>query len=98
MLLHEKVDGVEPHARTLPYWLRGKERLEDPAANLGRNSWPAIANLYQKPSKLGCSSHHQLSVAVHRVDCIVDEIRPDLIQLASMCAYPWDRAIIFAYH
>ena len=98
MLLHDTVDGVEAQARAVPYRLCGEERFEDPAANLRRNSGPAVANLYEEPSKLGRSSHHQLAAAVHRVDCVVDEIRPDLIQLAPMGADRRDRAIIFPNH
>src|SRR5438093_4144680 len=92
------VDGVEAQARTLTYRLRGEERFEDPAANLRRNSWPAVANLYEKPSKLGRRSHHQLAASVHGVDGVVDEIGPDLIQLAPMGADRTDRAIIFPNH
>ena len=78
--------GIQPQTGPLPDALGGEERLEDAGLHVGRNAGPVVANLDQHAVQLVASAHPQLTLSIHSVDGVVDEISPDLVQLASISA------------
>src|SRR5690242_4587458 len=98
MLLNDSVNRVEAQSRTFANRLRCEERLEDAIANLRRNSRTVVSNLNQDAAKLGYRSYQQRAALVHRVNRVIDEVGPNLVELAAARANPGNRAVVLAYY
>ena len=83
MFLHDALNCVQTQARSLPYSLGRKEWLKDVRLNLGRNPWAVIADLNHNATVVAIGSHSKLAFSLHRVDGIINEVGPDLIELAA---------------
>src|SRR5580765_8125581 len=83
MFLDDSLDGIQTKPRSLPYALGCKERLKNPRLHFRRNPWAVVGNFDDHAIILTVSPHAQLPAASHRVNGIVDNIRPDLTQLAA---------------
>src|SRR5689334_22853179 len=84
VLLHDSINRIEPQSRALADWLGREERLEDAILELGRDSGAVVADFHQNASELRCGADYQFALPVHRVDGVVDQVRPDLIELAAV--------------
>ena len=70
----------------MPDTFGGEEWLEDMGLHFRRDAWPVIADLDQYPIQFARGADAQFTLAVHSVDSIVDEVGPDLVQLAAVRA------------
>src|ERR1700688_412228 len=83
VLLHNALHGIEAQPGSLPDALRREEGLEGVWPNLGRNPRTVIANLHHNAIVLAIGAHSQLTLSAHRVNGVVDDVGPDLVELAA---------------
>src|SRR5262249_54875681 len=77
----------ETKTRPLARFLRREERVEDPTLNLLRDARPVVLDFDNHPAPLAAGPDNDLAGAVHRVDCVDEEIGPYLIQHAAVGLY-----------
>src|SRR5579863_4992399 len=75
--------GVQPEARPLTDSFGSEKRLEDVAPNLRGDSRPVISNLHDNVIFLLKRPNAKFPLASHCVNCVLDQIGPDLIQFRS---------------
>jgi hypothetical protein len=63
---------------------RSKERFEDAALNPGGNPRPVVDNFDHDFAVFGVRAENELSLTLHSVDRVVDDVGPDLVQLAPV--------------
>ena len=83
VLLDDALNRVEAEARAFADSLGGKERFEDMRLHFRRNSRSIIGDLNYDTIVLAIRSDLKLALAFHRIDGIVDDIRPNLIEFAA---------------
>ena len=83
VLLHDTLNRVEAESGAFADSLGGKERLEDMRLYLGRNSRSVVGDLNYHTIVLAIRSNLKPALASHSIDGIVDDIRPNLIELAA---------------
>ena len=83
VLLHDTLNRVEPEASPFADSLGGKERFEDMRLYLGRNSRSVIGDFNYDTIVFAIRSDSKPALASHSIDGIVDDIRPNLIELAA---------------
>src|SRR4029077_292893 len=82
VLLHNSLNRVETESCALSDSFGCEERLKDVGLDLGRNSRTVIADLNHNTTVVAISSNSKLSLSAHRVDGIIDEVGPNLIEFA----------------
>jgi len=98
VLLHNSLDGVEAEARALPNSFSGEKRFKDVRFYLGRNSGTVIADLDYDTSILAIDSDPKLTLSAHRVNGIVNNVGPDLIELTPKRIHEKGDALVIALH
>src|SRR5262249_39754414 len=86
MLIDHDVVGyveAEPGANSLR--LRREEWLEDARRDLRRNARAAVGDPYFHGVAEAAGAHFEHALAVHGLDRVVDDVRPDLVQLPAEC-------------
>lgn len=78
----DRIAGMETQLRTASRRFGREERVEDAILNVRRDSWTGILDFNSDPSILGRAADFQAAASVHCGNGIVDQIGPDLIQLA----------------
>src|SRR5215472_12230897 len=94
MLLDDAINRIQPESRPVSDRLGGEKRLENAVSDLRRYSGAIVPNLNQNAVKLGCGPHQHLAASVHSVYRVIDEIGPNLVQLAAARADTRDRALV----
>ena len=80
MLLYDDVMGdVQSHAGSFPHFLGGKKWIENAGLYFLGDAWTGVFDLDYDPLAFMPRSQGDFANAVHRIDRIVDEIRPDLV-------------------
>src|SRR5207245_9840361 len=82
-LLHNALNRVEAKPCSFPHSLRGEERFEDMRPYLGQNPRTVIGDLNHDAIVLAIGSNSKLAFTAHGVNGIVDDVGPNLIQLAA---------------
>ena len=82
VLLHDSLNGVEAEPGAFADSFGGEERFEDVRLHVGRNSRAVIGDLHHNAIVLAIGSNSKLAFAAHGVNGVVDEVGPNLIQLA----------------
>src|SRR5579864_5402738 len=88
VVTHKAPSNIKPQPHSLSLWLSGEERIEDAVPNLIRYSRTVIEN-----------AHHYFMIFTLREDLhppserngvqgVVDQVSPNLIQLAGETAHP----------
>src|SRR5579863_6398699 len=83
VLLHDSLDGIESESGPFPYALGGEERLENVRLDLGRNSGAGVGNLHHDARVFAKRTDAQFAFSIHRVDRVVHEVGPNLVQFAA---------------
>src|ERR1700680_3770813 len=83
VLLHNSLNGVEAEPRTFPDSLSGEERFENVRLYAGQDSRPVIADFDHDAIILPVGADSEPALSAHGVNCVVDEVGPNLIQLAA---------------
>src|SRR5262249_16132964 len=87
MRSNDSLYGIETQTRPLADFLRRKKRIEDTRPNLFRYSRAAVSNFNNEKVDLAENSNAQLALSIHRVDRVVDQVGPHLIQFAAVGAH-----------
>ncbi len=66
--------------------------------NFRRNAWTVVADLHDHAIVLAISAHAKFAFAAHRVDRVVDQVRPNLIQFAAKGIHQQRDLLIIALH
>src|ERR1051325_10864194 len=64
--------------------LGGEERFEDARANGRRYASSVVTNLNHDVGWLALGAYLQLSTFAHRIDCVDNQIGPNLVELATV--------------
>ena len=83
VLLHDALNGIEAEAGALAHFFGGEEGLENVLLDLGRNSRAIVGDLHYCALVIAIGADQKLSLATHGVDGVVDDVGPDLIELAA---------------
>ena len=81
------IGDIQAQPGALTYRLSGEERFEDLLLHLRRYANACITDFDQGPTVLPRCADSQRAAVRHRVYRIVDQVRPNLIELGGMC---WD--------
>jgi len=95
---HDPPGDVQPEAGALPHLLGGEERLEDPVPDVGGHAWAGVADLDQGPVTVEGGPHGERAGPAHREHRVVDQIRPDLVQLRGVDGDRWQAAVVVLHH
>ena len=83
MLLHDSLHRIESKARSFPNSFGREKRFKDVGLHLVRNSWTVIANLNHNATVVAIGADAKFSFSVHRINSVVDNVRPHLVQFAA---------------
>src|SRR5215475_13214948 len=98
MFFHNPLNRIQPKACALTDALGCKEWLKDARLNFRRNAGAAIANLNHDATIIPKGPDAKLTLAAHGVNRIVDDVGPNLIQLAAEGIYHQGNGLIVALH
>src|SRR5512143_3622491 len=85
MPLHDDaMRDTEAQARSLAGRLGGEKGIENVRADGVRHARAGIFHLDSDPLIIVAGSQRDVAFAVHRIDGVVYEVRPDLIELAAV--------------
>ena len=83
VLLHNSLDRVQAEARAFPNSFGCEKRLKDVGLYLIGNSWTVVANLHYYATVVAVGSDAKLAFSVHRVNRVINNVGPDLVELAA---------------
>src|ERR1700730_15860663 len=89
MSAHDPVNRIETNSRAFTDTFRSEEWLEEVRLYRFGNAWPIVDDLDENEIELSGSSNDQPAFTSHGVDGIVNEIGPNLVQVASARKHPW---------
>src|SRR5271163_4421846 len=98
VLLHNSLDGVQAEARAFPNSFGCEKRLKDVRLHLAGNSWAIVANLNYNATVVLVGSDAQLAFCVHCVNRVVNDVGPDLVELAAKRIHQQRNALVIALH
>src|SRR5712691_6847694 len=98
MVSHDSAHRVEPEPCAFSYSLGSEKRIEDMGLNFRRDTGAIVSNLHQHTIKLPRGTQPDFTLALHGFDGVIDEVGPDLIELASVGANLRQRPVILAHH
>src|SRR6202012_5618699 len=100
VLLDDAEHHFEPHAGALAYFLGGKKRIEDPGPYFFRYAWSVVDHADQDVvlDPLGFDGQVSLAGWFHGVQRVVDQVGPDLVELADEGLDGRQRQVEFFVH
>src|SRR6185437_3274820 len=98
MLLHNPLNCVQPESGPLSNALSCEKRFEDVGLHVRWNSRAIISNLNHNASVVAIGAHPKLALAVHRIDRVIDDVGPDLVELAAERIHQQRNSLIIALH
>lgn len=63
-----------------------EKRVEQVGHNFARNPGTIIANFHTEMVGFAVGAKRQRTFALHRINCVVNDIRPHLIEFAGVCS------------
>jgi hypothetical protein len=85
VLLHDDVVGdVQTQARAMTRRFGGKEGVKDFRLNGLRDAGAVVLDLDHDPLSFGARADHDLALALDRINRIVNDVRPNLIEFAAI--------------
>jgi hypothetical protein len=100
-LHHDPPADVQPQAGALADRLGGVEGLQDVGGGGLGDAGAVVADLDQHPVAVAGGAHGQLAAAVHAVHGVggvVDQVGPDLVELAGVGGQPGQGPVVVAHH
>src|SRR5579871_72125 len=76
----------EAQTRTVADSLGSEEWLEDVIQNFRRNTWPIIGDLDERAIQFAGGADAQLTLSVHGVHSVIDQVCPHLVEFAPVRA------------
>src|SRR5208282_3565749 len=98
MLLHNSLHGIQAESRTFSHSLGGEKRFEDMGLHFLRNSRTVIANFNHNATVLLVGSNANLALPMHRIDGVIDNVGPDLVELAAKRIHQQRNLLVVALH
>src|SRR5690349_3532852 len=98
VLPHNSLYSVQAESCSFSNSLGSKERLKDVRKYLRGNAWTIIANLNHHASVVTVGAHAKFTAPAHGINCIVDDVGPDLVELTSKRIHQQRNALIIALH
>jgi hypothetical protein len=98
VFLHHSLGRIQAEARALPNSFGGEKRLKDVGLYLGGNPRAVISDLDHNTTILAIGSDSKLALSPHGVDRVVNNVGPDLIELAAKRIHEKRNALIIALH
>src|SRR6266404_6363939 len=86
MLLHDFNGRIQSEAGAVAYTLCRKEGIEDPGLNFRWDARPVIPYFHDNRIELTADLDSQFAASIHRIDSVVDQVGPHLIQCAAVSA------------
>ena len=87
-----------PRPSAFAHSFGGEKRLEDVWLHFWRNSWTVVANLNHDAIVVAVGSDAKLAFSVHRVNCVIDKVGPDLVEFAAERIHQQGNALVVALH
>ncbi len=84
LLGHDRIARREPEAGALARGLRREERVEDARLRVLGDAWAVVLDLDDHGVAVASGPDRDVAGAAHRVHGVVEEVRPDLVQLAAV--------------
>ncbi len=98
MFFHDALDGVEAEAGAFSNSFGGEKGLEDVGLNFLGDAGAVVADFNDHASVFAVGADAKLAFAVHRVDGVIDEVGPDLVEFAAKGIHQQGNALIIALH
>src|SRR5215467_9276083 len=98
MLAHNALRRVQAKPGALAHSFGGKERLKDMRQDFLWNSRPVIGYLHYHAGVIAIRADTKLSLAAHGVNGIVNNVGPDLVELAAKGIHQKRNSLIVALH
>jgi len=98
VLFDNALNCVEPQPSPLSNTLGRKEWFKDMRFSLGRNARTIICDFDDYASVLAKRSDPKLALPCHGIDGVIDEVRPNLIQFATVGTDEKRSALVVALH
>ena len=98
MTVDDSVGRVEAQARPLAHRFGGEERIEDLAGEVGGNARTVIADLDHDASPSRAGADGEDATPLHRIDRVVDQVGPHLIELATVRIDTGEVLVVIALH
>src|ERR1700691_4030064 len=95
---NDSVDGVQAYPGAFAHSLRRKEWLKHMRLYSVGNTGSIVDNLNENVIEFSGSSNFQHTLAAHGIDGVVNQIGPDLVQLAPAREDPGKREVVIALH
>ena len=89
----DALGDVEPEAGALPDGLGGEEGVEDARLQLVGYPRPVVADLDAHTLALPARAQRDPPVGTERIDRVVDQVRPNLVQLRARCLDAWQLGV-----
>src|SRR5262249_4141230 len=98
MLPHDALDRVQAETSALPDALGREEGLKDVGLDFGGDSWAAVTNLHHDATVVTIGPNSKLALAAHGVNRVVDDVGPNLVQLAAEGIHQKRQGLIITFH
>jgi len=96
LLGHDRVAGREAEAGSFAWLLCREERVEDLCLRRLGDAGSVVLDFDHRPVTVAAGADRDRSRAVHGVDGVVEQVRPDLVQLAAVGRHRERIAVVFA--
>ena len=83
MFPYDPAHRFETQPGSLPHSLGGEERLENMVLHFRRDARSIVGDFDQQAIDLARRADTQLALSLHGVDGVVDQVGPDLVQVAA---------------
>src|SRR4051812_21535241 len=83
MLAHDARSGIQSQPRSLANAFGGEKWFKDVWQDFIRNPGTVVRNLHHYACVFTIGAEAKLTLATHRVNRIVDNVGPDLVQFAA---------------
>ncbi len=98
VFFHDALDGVEAEAGAFSNSFGGEKGLEDMRLDFFGDAGTVVADFYDHASVFAVGADAKLAFTVHRVDGVIDEVGPDLVEFAAKGIHEQGNALIIALH
>ena len=94
----DAANRIQPQTGPLAHSLGGKKGFIDVRQNVGRDSRSVVANFHEDAVQFARRPHSQLALALHGLDGVGNQIRPNLIELTALGADFWEILVVLAHY
>ena len=93
---HDPANSIQSQTRPLADSLGGEKGFIDVRQNIGRDSRSVVSNLDEHAVEFTRGPHPQLTLPLHGLDGVGNQVGPNLIELTAIGANSWKVFVVFA--